>query len=204
MNPLEERFEILIDGLADRGYGIVDHFLSPEETAALARILHEKRRQGEFKPAGIGNQQVTVQTGIRGDSILWLAEEYAAPEERAFLSSIRHFIDYLNRTCYLNLRDAEFHYAHYPAGTFYQRHLDRFRTDSRRRLSVICYLNDDWQPADGGQLLLYLPQENGTEQALEVLPVGGRLVCFESARLEHEVLPAGRDRISLTGWLRTA
>ncbi|MCB0627245.1 MAG: 2OG-Fe(II) oxygenase, partial [Saprospiraceae bacterium] len=36
----------------------------------------------------------------------------------------------------------------------------------------------------------------------EILPVGGRLVLFRSELLEHEVLPARRERYSLTGWLR--
>ncbi|MDQ2656958.1 MAG: 2OG-Fe(II) oxygenase, partial [Bacteroidota bacterium] len=36
---------------------------------------------------------------------------------------------------------------------------------------------------------------------LDILPVLGRMVCFRSDQLEHEVLPATRPRLSLTGWL---
>lgn len=197
-----DTFEPIIDGILTHGYGIADDFLRPNEVSALAARLHERRAAGQFRVAGIGNQQVTVETNIRGDEILWLDEASATPEERAFLQRIGEFVEYVNRTCYLGLRDYEFHYALYPPGTFYKRHLDQFRSDSRRKLSVICYLNTDWRATDGGQLALYLPQEDGTERTVTIVPAGGRLVCFESGRLEHEVLPATRERLSVTGWLK--
>lgn len=197
-------FEPIIDGILTEGYGIVDDFLTPDEVATLAGRLRTRRAAGQFRAAGIGNQQVTVENTIRGDEILWLDEATATPDERAFLHRIDAFVQYVNQTCYLGLRESEFHYALYPPGTFYKRHLDQFWSDSRRKLSVICYLNADWQKDDGGQLALFLPQDDGTERRVTVAPVGGRLVCFESGRLEHEVLPATRERLSVTGWLKTA
>ncbi|MBO0934527.1 2OG-Fe(II) oxygenase [Fibrella aquatilis] len=200
---LETQFETLIDGMLANSYGLIDGFLTDEETAQLAQRLHTRRTAGQFREAGIGNGQAVVAKAIRGDEILWLDADNATPEETSFLGRVEQLIDYLNRTCYLGLRDYELHYALYPAGAFYKRHLDRFRADSKRKLSLICYLNRHWQPTDGGQLALYLPQPNGTEQTLTIEPLGGRLVCFDSGLLEHEVLPAIRDRLSLTGWLRT-
>ena len=205
MTPtLETQFEHLIDGILADGYGLIDGFLTGEETAALAQQLHTRRAAGQFHAAGTGNGQAVVETAIRGDEILWLDDENATPEETAFLERVGQLIDYLNQTCYLGLRDYELHYALYPTGTFYKRHLDRFRADAKRKLSLICYLNHNWQPADGGQLALFLPQPDGIEQTMQVEPVGGRLVCFDSGLLEHEVLSATRERLSLTGWLRTA
>ncbi len=198
----ENQFDPIIDGILADGYGVADNFLLPDEVQRLSKRLRDRREQGQFRAAGIGNQNTTVEKQIRGDEILWLDEADAVPEELAFLNRIGEFVQYINRTCYLGLRDYEFHYALYPAGTFYKRHLDQFRTDSRRRLSVICYLNPDWQESDGGQLALYLPSENGPEQTVTLTPVGGRLVCFESGKLEHEVLPATRERLSVTGWLK--
>jgi len=198
----EDQFDPIIDGILAEGYGLADNFLSPDEVQRLANRLHERREQGQFRAAGIGNQNTTVEKQMRGDEILWLDEADAVPEELAFLNRISEFVHYVNRACYLGLRDYEFHYALYPAGAVYKRHLDQFRTDSRRRLSVICYLNPDWQESDGGQLALYLPSENGPEQTVTLAPLGGRLVCFESGKLEHEVLPATRERLSVTGWLK--
>ena len=202
-SPPALRYEPLIDGILTDGYGVMDGFLSPVDVAALAVCLRNRREAGQFRLAGTGNQRVTVETAIRGDEILWLDEATATPDELTFLHRISEFVQYVNQTCYLGLRDSEFHYALYPTGTFYKRHLDRFRSDSRRKLSIVCYLNVDWQEADGGQLTLYLPDADGQERPVAIAPVGGRLVCFDSGQLEHEVLPATRERLSVTGWLKT-
>ena len=197
-------YEPLIDGILTDSYGVMDNFLSSAEVAALAACLRNRRETGQFRSAGVGNEQVTVTVAVRGDEILWLDDATATPDEREFLRRIGEFVQYVNQTCYLGLRDYEFHYALYPVGTVYKRHLDRFRSDLRRKLSVICYLNTNWQESDGGQLALYLPEKDGSERTVTITPVGGRLVCFDSGQLEHEVLPATRDRLSVTGWLKTA
>ena len=38
------------------------------------------------------------------------------------------------------------------------------------------------------------------ETHLDLYPEGGSLAVFMSAGFEHEVLPATRDRLSITGW----
>lgn len=197
-------FDVIIDRIVDEGYGVLDDFLSPEEVVALTRQLRKRQAEGQFRAAGIGQGQAMVETQIRGDTIFWLDEKDLTVDESQFLNRIDAFRQYVNQTCYLGLREAEFHYAAYPPGTFYKRHLDQFRANSRRKLSLICYLNADWQPDDGGQLVIYQPTAAGSETAISIEPIRGRLVCFESARLEHEVLPAKRERLSLTGWLKTS
>jgi SM-20-related protein len=84
----------------------------------------------------------------------------------------------------------------YPPGSYYKRHLDQFKKDDHRKLSVICYLNENWKEEEGGQLRIYLPDKD-----IDVLPIAGRLVCFRSDQLEHEVLRATRPRLSITGWI---
>ncbi len=205
---MTDSFETIIDSIAQDGYGVLDNFLTADEVGALAAQLRYRRAQGVFRTAGVGQGRATVETQIRGDEILWLDAASLTTEEAAFLARIDQFREYVNKTCYMGLRDAEFHYALYPPGTFYKRHLDQFRTGrvggAQRKLSVICYLNADWMDTDGGQLAIYLPNTaSGTEETITIEPLGGRLVCFESGRLEHEVKPAGRERLSLTGWLRT-
>jgi SM-20-related protein len=64
-------------------------------------------------------------------------------------------------------------------------------------LSCIVYLNDAWDARDGGALRLHL--RGG---ARDVLPVGGTLVAFLSDRVEHEVLAATRERLSVAAWFR--
>jgi SM-20-related protein len=40
------------------------------------------------------------------------------------------------------------------------------------------------------------------DRAYDVQPTGGCLVVFLSGEVPHEVLPATRERLSLTGWFR--
>ncbi len=68
-----------------------------------------------------------------------------------------------------------------------------------RKLSSILYLNQNWQASDGGELRLYV----NDDEWLNISPIGGRLVLFLSDQFWHEVLPAKRERLSLTGWFRT-
>lgn len=193
-------FDLLIDNIAEHSYGVTDDFFTPEEVNALVVILRQRHEAGIFKTAGIGQKsERRVQEKVRGDHILWLDENSVDAYEQAFFLKINTFITYLNQTCYLGLQSFEFHYALYPINTFYKRHFDRFLHDSGRKMSVICYLNVDWQATDGGELVIHLPNA----EPVKIAPLGGRLVCFEADKIEHEVLPALRERLSLTGWLRT-
>jgi SM-20-related protein len=40
------------------------------------------------------------------------------------------------------------------------------------------------------------------DQHVDVEPLAGRLVCFLTPGREHEVLPARRERYSISGWFR--
>ena len=193
---LEVLFESIISQIIEGGYGVLDHFLSEEEIEALNKSLETHYKAQEFKQAGISKDQSIVKA-IRGDEILWLEKETANSIEAIFLQRLEQFMEYLNQTCYLGLRSYEIHYASYPIGAFYKIHLDKFRNDSGRILSFICYLNQDWKEDNGGELVLHLPDRKEV-----ILPIGGRLAVFESDKIEHEVLPATRERRSLTGWLR--
>lgn len=191
-------YETLIDGILDRHYAVFDGFLDGVEVHRLRHSFEQKLKAGAFHPAGVGQgEQYTKDKAFRGDFIHWLERATATPGGLSFLDGMDTFVTYLNRTCFTGLTGYEFHYTVYPVGTYYRRHLDQFQQDDSRRYSVICYLNDDWQAGEGGELVLYLPDREEV-----ILPIGGRIVFFESALLEHEVKPAVRPRYSLTGWLR--
>ena len=107
----------------------------------------------------------------------------------------------LNRALLLGLEDLEAHYALYPAGARYARHRDRFHDDDARVLSSVLYLNPDWRANDGGALRLHLGAD-AQNPHMDIYPTLGTLVLFLSAELEHEVLPASRERLSIAGWFR--
>lgn len=201
LNPLYEK---VIDDLMEQKYSVVDDFFTSEEVHALRKALLKKYEEDRFKKSAIGNQaNEKIIDAIRGDFILWLDEDNANGAETQFFAKLNDFKDYLNRTCFMGIDEKEFHYALYPEGTFYKRHLDTFQNDSRRKLSMVCYLNsEDWKPEYGGELTIYL-DENGSEKAIDVYPVQCRMVVFESQILEHEVKPVKRERLSITGWLKT-
>lgn len=198
MSHAEESYlNKLADGLADKGYAEVDNFLSQQEVQAILATDDFKNGLLQFKKAGIGkSQEKQINESIRGDYIQWIDGGTTQKAVEVYLNRLRQLMEFVNRTLYLSLKDLEVHRTIYPIGSFYKRHLDQFKKDDRRKLSVICYLNTDWKESEGGQLRIYLP--NGST---DIFPLAGRLVCFRSDLLEHEVLPATRERLSLTGWL---
>lgn len=193
MNPV---FDAIADGLAEHGYAVEDQFLSQPE---IDKILKAGGFQdsADFKKAGIGNQQsLQIQEGIRGDYIKWLDKDSSPEAIKVYLNRLQELVQYLNQALFLSLKDFEVHMTVYPEGSFYKRHLDQFKKDDHRKLSVILYLNPDWKEDQGGQLRMYL-----SGQPKDFLPMAGRLVIFRSDEIEHEVLPAIRERLSITGWI---
>jgi SM-20-related protein len=197
-------YESIIADILSKKYSIVEDFFSAEEVTSLRQSLLEKHKENAFKKAAIGNRfEETIVKSIRGDVILWMDETKSDASESVFFYKINSLINYLNRTCFLGILHKEFHYALYPKGTFYKRHIDTFQNDDRRKLSFVCYLNEDgWLPENGGELVLYL-NENGEETEKIIYPFPGRVVIFESQIIEHEVRPVNKERLSITGWLKT-
>lgn len=203
----EDILSQMADQLADHGYACWDGFLHAEEVSRLRQLADDSFQQGNFKQAGIGQGMGFQQNkAIRTDHIHWLDHHDADSPFHFFFVRLQELVDYLNRSCYLGIRDMEMHLAIYPTGAFYKRHLDVFKQSSGRVLSAICYLNEHWQDEDGGQLRIFFPAANPgeSETHLDFSPLGGRLVFFLSDQLEHEVLPARRNRYSITGWMKKA
>lgn len=197
MHTFEEQLDYIVDGLAEHNFAVVDHFLPQDKTRQLLERLLHLREEGELKKAGIGKQQnFQVDKTIRGDYIKWIDPNTAHEITRTFLEKVETLMQYLNRTCYLGLKDYESHFAVYPPGTFYKRHADRFQQKTHRVITFVYYLNPEWTEEDGGILRLYLPED----QIKDVVPVAGRLACFRS-EIEHEVLLAHKARYSITGWM---
>lgn len=201
VNPL---YESIINDIVSQKYAIVENLFSTDEVLSLRNSLLEKHEEDTFKKAAIGNRlNEVIIDSIRGDVILWIDELKANVAETLFFNKINNLVDYLNKTCFLGILQKEFHYALYPTGTFYKRHIDAFQNDDRRKLSIVCYLNEDgWLPENGGELVLYF-NENGAESKKVIYPFPGRVVIFESQMIEHEVKSVKTERLSITGWLKT-
>lgn len=193
-------FEPIIEGILSNGYAICDDFLSTSEVAGLLESFHERYNSGVFMHAGTGKSgEVKKSVLTRGDEIFWLEVGSTNPAERVYLDRSKRLIDYINRTCFLGIKDSEMHFAKYGVGKFYKRHRDTFQSQKGRVLSVILYLNSSWVSEDGGNLLIY-KEKDQQEMVITISPIAGRLVCFESEKLDHEVTETFRDRYSVTGW----
>jgi SM-20-related protein len=189
----------IIEQLAEKGWAVEPNFLPPDLVQELANEAEHHYQSGHLAPAGTGQgQDREIRREIRGDCIYWLDILQPTRAQANYLERMEALRLNINREMQMGLFDLEAHFARYPAGACYKKHLDVFRADSRRSLSVICYLNRNWQPGEGGQLRVHL--EKG--EIRDVLPEGGTLACFISAETYHEVLPATRSRVSVTGWFR--
>jgi SM-20-related protein len=187
--------------IANEGCAVEADFLPQAMVAALADEAHARDAAGEFHAAGVGRGAAHVRrSDVRGDRILWLDQNVASSSQHPFWQALDALRLALNETLLLGLFSFEGHYALYPPGSYYRRHRDQFRgagPSDIRVISCAMYLNENWALADGGALRIY-----DGERVRDVLPVAGTLVCFLSDRFEHEVLPATRERLSLSGWFR--
>ena len=196
MNSRLILYEHIVESLALHGYSVVDQFLGEEEVKSLLQLEEFKTGISQFKKAGVGKEEKRINENIRGDYIQWIDRDTVSPALKIYFDRLSELIVYINQTLFLSLKDFEIHLTVYPEGSHYLRHLDQFKRDDHRKLSVIFYLNEGWKETQGGQLRMYLP-----EGPADILPKAGRFVCFRSDQIEHEVLPATRERLSLTGWI---
>lgn len=191
----------IIDALAGQGWCVMPEYLPSPVVEDLRAICLARHAAGAFHHAGVGARQAQVVEDVRGDAILWVDTDDQSNAVQAYLNATESLRASVNRELYLGLELLEAHFALYPAGAYYKKHLDRFRDDDRRTLTVIVYLNHAWKMEDGG-LLRFWPDPSGTGDSVDILPAGGTLVTFLSERYWHEVLPASRQRLALTGWFK--
>lgn len=132
---------------------------------------------------------------IRGDRIRWITENFFAGFY--YLQSINALAALFNRSLFAGIRHSEAHYACYPVGFGYQWHSDNPAGRDERVISAVFYLNDEWEPTDGGALEII--DKHGVHH--NVMPVANRLVIFDSD-LQHQVQIAHRQRYSIATWMR--
>jgi len=193
---MSQKHSNIVDALAAQGWAVTQGFLPANTIEALVEEARRLLLAGRFSRAGIGRgEERQIRADVRSDQIFWLDENELTPAQSRFWSEIESLRAELNRELFLGLISFESHYAFYPPGAFYRKHVDRFSDSDERAISCSLYLNSDWKEEDGGQLRLYVG-----DQQVEIFPQAGTLVIFRSDNLPHEVAPAGKDRFSLTGW----
>ncbi|AOY93663.1 proline hydroxylase [Cupriavidus sp. USMAA2-4] len=193
----------LFEMLEARGWAVCDDSIAPALRQQLYACSEAAWQAGRFHPARIGRgEAATRDETVRGDSILWLERRHGDAVMDAFMDWAAQLRAELNQRYFLGLRREEFHFSHYPVGTGYRKHFDQHRGSPHRRISLVLYLNPEWDADDGGELAIHAADDD-TRESARILPQGGRLVLFRSELIPHAVLPCRRPRRALTGWFRT-
>lgn len=200
----------VLRSLEERGYASIPGFLDPDSVSELVFEMDTLKDGGEFHRAGVGSGTLhQVNSEIRSDSIFWFDSTDPSPVRKKYLDAILPVRDRIGEHFRMPLAHEEFFYAVYPKGGFYKKHYDNFHGSSRRLLTGVLYLNEDWQVGDGGALRIHRPAKRDlpwvpgfptTESELRIRPESGTLALFLTLLIPHSVEKANRERRSIVSW----
>ena len=192
----------MFDDLAEQGWAQSHDLISQEWAQDLARQCQKLHDSGIFTQAAVGHGSTkSVHTQIRGDSTLWLEDCQNPALQSEITEFLAGLMQELNQALYLGLKRFESHFALYPPGSGYQKHIDNHQGLSHRRVTFVMYLNENWQTADGGELSLYDPKIQD-KKIHSIEPRLGNFLLFRSELFPHQVEESFQARKSLTGWFR--
>ena len=191
--------------LGKHGYAILDNFIQDASTLQeLSSDVDALRDLGRFRCARVGlDTELNSNIRIAENCFLHNGRQDAYPNiarqatlER--LVQLRNELSLLSDDEPLDPELDDLLYVYYPNGGFYARHVDASPGTPTvlRKFSILLYLNTcDWTIDMGGQLRLFV-----NDTCIDVLPIGGRLVIFESDRIPHQVVETNQPRLVLVGW----
>ena len=193
----------MLNAIDQFGWASMPECLDLADSLRLRMECCEAHERGDFKCAGVGRGlDLQVREDVRRDEVMWLQTDVDSGEQVIYLAKLELLRLALNQRFFLGLFEFEGHFAIYPEGAFYKAHLDRHAGTNDRIVTIILYLNPDWQPGDGGELKLWTTPEGKAGAFILIEPRMGTLVCFMAGDFWHEVLPATKTRMSITGWFR--
>ena len=161
----------------------------PAEAAALVAGLE---RAGPWLPAGI-NAALDVDRSVRDAEVLY--EELGATHARLARERIEAIGGRLAATIVPAPELAEVQLVRYPVGGQYVDHRDSPSIEATsRRLSLVCYLNENFT---GGEL--HFP-----ELELALVPASGIVVAFTPALLHRAEPVRSGTKYAVTAWYHAA
>src|SRR5690349_20318560 len=161
---------------------------------ACCRIRHAMDR-GAMEAAEVLVDGGSVDAAVRRTSDVEVDARTLAFVERAF-DDVRPRVAAFHGVTLSTREGAGF--LRYPTGGFYRPHHDRahvaeWSAAARRRITIVVFLNDDF---DGGELCLL----HDDAEPVVVTPRAGTLVAFDAATV-HEVRPVGNGtRDTVVDW----
>jgi len=196
--------------LVRHGYAILDNFVPSAVVDGVSELIKASlavRAQG-------GDDGIDWRTPeprhARTDVATWLTTGRRPASDTVFAEGLGPKIEALAADlCSLmaGMRGSvELQLACFPAGAEarYRRHTDANATGCpkslERKVTCILYCNPTWREVSAGKLRLTQADHDGGG-TVDIAPVGGRLLCFLSGAMTHEVLPTKDDRYAVTAWV---
>lgn len=190
----ENQFKSLSDVLVQEKIWTCDDVFKDSPLKSIVSLLNDKK--SSLRPAQIGRgDEKSLKLEIRSDSMLWLSNEDSGFKD--LWSLLDRLLEKFRGELFMPVKRYEAQVALYKKGDFYKRHVDRHKNSQERLITMVLYFND-WKDGDGGEFVLYKPET----QEIKIEPKLNRMVLFFS-ELEHEVLPANKERKSLAIWFRS-
>ena len=194
-SPLvDELFGAIASDLETRGFSIQPNGIPPQVLDYLSHRL-SGLTDADFHEAAIGRGQDAGRNRfVRSNKLSWIKDDDGDNPWAAWILALQSA---LNEKLFLGLFSFESHFTRYEEGDYYRRHLDAFRGERNRVVSLVTYLNEGWLPDQGGELVLYHGDES-----ISVSPESRTLVVFLSEEVPHEVKRCMRTRHGVAGWFR--
>lgn len=187
-------FDAIASDLETRGFSIQPNGIPPLVVDYLSLRL-SGLTDADFHDAAIGRgQDAGKNRFVRSNKVSWIGDDDG---DNPWADWILALQSALNEKLFLGLFSFESHFTRYDEGDYYRRHLDAFRGERNRVVSLVTYLNEGWMPGQGGELVLYHGDES-----ISVSPEAGTLVVFLSEEVPHEVKRCIRTRHGVAGWFR--
>lgn len=194
---------------------VIENFWTREERQHFQRAM----LQAAWKPL----REVRHLNEAFPNSGNWLKADIARADATAFLDrlALPCVMRYVESFSNIARRHMNFNYYSYGAGDCLLTHDDTAQTgDSAvptqhyplRRLALVTYLHDDWQPDWGGELIIYRPtpgQQTRSDLTIThcIAPKPGSLVLFTVPRFHRvcrvDSVSGDYKRLSIAGWFMT-
>lgn len=184
----------LAEALDEHGACLLRGFPSASGTVALRDALRRLQATDALRPAEVGHgRSQYLRIAIRGDETRWMDADSGAAAT-AFICALRSLRVAMNRRLFLGLEEEEAHFACYPAAP----PIIAIATSSRTAIRACCR----WSaistrtgcPSMAARCACTCRKRPSTYRPL-------REPAWFLSGIEHQALPATRERLSVAVWL---
>jgi len=204
MSTFDEKIGLLCQQITKGAWAFSDDLISNDLCTKLKNeidVLYQNHSLVKAKIGGLDNK--VTDHKVRGDYIYWLEEHDKTVDQIKVSEEISAIGAGIRQNLFMRFERLESHFALYPAGSQYAKHLDKTKSQNTRYMTFILFLNDQWESGHGGELRIYKESDSKIVE-FNIEPKMGRLVLFLSNHIYHEVLLTHQPRYSLTGWFNQA